>query len=208
MDYKVLRDTPGYTNYVVGVKKNSSGAISSAELKRYYSSIDAEIYFNGEWVEDISTIQWSIGQQTMPLFGYNSFIFDDVAQGSRLINGSFVIVFTKPTKVEKAIAEEGAYSASNESSFEKEEAFIISSSGIAAVSNTGTENKNPPHDCIWKHKFDIDIVCGEKENKTGVPVHIILKDCYITSSQSMRNKDGGVAEEAYQFIARDFITIE
>ena len=52
-----LRTTPGYTNYVVGVNKNLSGALSSAFLKRYYSNIDAEIYINGEWVEDISTIQ-------------------------------------------------------------------------------------------------------------------------------------------------------
>ena len=43
-----LRSTPGYTNYVTDIKKNRGGAVSSAHLKRYYSNIDADVYFNGE----------------------------------------------------------------------------------------------------------------------------------------------------------------
>ena len=67
---------------------------------------------------------------------------------------------------------------------------------------------NNAHQPIWSQgSFDIDILCGEYETASGGPVHIILKDCYITDCRSMRNKDGGVAEELYSFIARDFKTI-
>ena len=58
-----------------------------------------------------------------------------------------------------------------------------------------------------EEKFDIDIVCGEYETTGGEAVHIILKDCYLTGTKSIRSKDGGVAEELYTFIGRDFKTI-
>ena len=61
---------------------------------------------------------------------------------------------------------------------------------------------------IWAgEKFDIDIVCGEYETTGGEAIHIILKDCYLTGTKSVRSKDGGVAEELYTFIGRDFKTI-
>ena len=94
-----LRSTPGYTNYVTSANKDINGIVSSAFLKRYYSNIDAEIYVNGNWAEDISSIQWDISQQTTPLYGYNSYIFDDVAQGARLINGSFTVAFTRNSAI-------------------------------------------------------------------------------------------------------------
>ena len=216
MDYKVLRDTPGYTGYVAGVNKKISGAITSAELKRYYSNIDAEIYVNGNWIEDIASISWTINQQTLPLYGYNSYIWDDVAQGTRIISGGFIINFTGPNKVAKMIATDSPTEYSNGtantinvgSNFEKEEEYIISNDNIAVKANAGVITTNPVHYCIWKEKFDIDIVCGEFEKKGGYPVHIILKDCYITNTSQLRSKDGDVVADQYTFIARDFVTIE
>ena len=178
-----LRTTPGYTNYVTEVKKNLGGAISSAQLKRYYSNIDAEIYFNGEWVEDIGTIQWTVNQQTMPIFGYNSYIYDAVAQGSRLIQGTFTLSFTNPRKIDDIIT-------------------------VNLGRNGANLKANPEHKAIWmNNRFDIDIVCGEYESIGGNAVHIILQDCYLTDVSTMRGKDGGVAEEQYSFIARDYKTI-
>ena len=203
-----LRTTPGYTNYVVGVNKNLSGALSSAFLKRYYSNIDAEIYINGEWVEDIGTIQWSIDQQTMPLYGYNSYIFDDIAQGSRIISGSFTLAFTKPRSLEKVIKN---YIATNENATKLSYEDMISqlsTKNVELSENGKNLVSNNIHMPIWAgEKFDIDIVCGEYETTGGEAVHIILKDCYLTSTKSIRSKDGGVAEEFYTFIGRDFKTI-
>lgn len=203
-----LRTTPGYTNYVVGVNKNLSGALSSAFLKRYYSNIDAEIYINGEWVEDIGTIQWSIDQQTMPLYGYNSYVFDDLAQGSRIISGSFTLAFTKPRSLEKVIKN---YVATDENATMlnyEDMVSQLSTKNVELSRNGKNLISNNNHKPIWAGaKFDIDIVCGEYETTGGETVHIILKDCYLTGTKSIRSKDGGVAEELYTFIGRDFKTI-
>lgn len=211
MDYKALRNTPGYTNYVPSIKKNIAGNITSAELKRYYANIDAQIFFNGEWVEDISDINWSINQQTMPLFGYNSYIWDDVAQGNRIINGSFIIAFTGPRNVNNIIENSSKSSSGSGTSFENEEKYLLDNKEPNPVINGCTIKDNPAHGPIWKwkdKKFDIDIMCGEKEANGSDPVHIVLLDCYIISSSQARMHAGGVASERYDFMARDIATIQ
>ena len=206
---KQLRNTPGYTNYVVGVNKNLSGAVSSAILKRYYSSVDAEIYFNGEWVEDILNIDWHIVQYTQPLFGYNSYIWDDVAQGIRIIQGNFVLNITNTRSMENAISSgsSGIVNTDAPADFEDIEKFLVQSEAEISQ-NEGTVYSNPDHFNIWTDKFDIDIVCGESNEMSGLPLHIILKDCYINNEHQVRNSDGGVANKIYTFIARDFVTIQ
>ena len=206
---KQLRNTPGYTNYVVGVNKNLSGAVSSAVLKRYYSSIDAEIYFNGEWVEDISDIQWVVQQQTLPLYGYNSYIWDDVAQGNRIIQGTFIVVFSNNPRIIEEMAAQGSSTIVNNAApadFEDIEQYLIAS-GAELDKNTGNIIENPAHYNIWENNFDIDIVCGEQSENIGYPVHIILKNCVIQNRSEMRSKDGDVAMMRYNFIARDFVTV-
>lgn len=224
MDYKQLRSTPGYTNYVPGLHKNIDGTISSAELKRYYSSIDASIYINGEWIEDITDINWTVSQNTLPLFGYNSYIFDDVAQGQRMINGMFIINFTKPNKIPEVIAtgnaaeyvngkkvsikDESELKIGNGGNFEIDENWIINSENLATKQNANAIIDNPKHYHVWKDRFDIDIVCGEADEKSGPPVHIVLINCYITGSAQQRNSGGDVAVEQYNFIAQDFVSIQ
>ncbi len=68
--------TPYITTFQKEKTKNGDIQITSAELKRYYSVIDAEIYFQNYFVEDVSDINWAITQNVMPLFGYNSYIYD------------------------------------------------------------------------------------------------------------------------------------
>ena len=202
-----LRTTPGYTTYVTDVKKTLAGAISSAQLKRYYSNIDAEIYFNGEWVEDIGTIQWTVNQQTMPIYGYNSYIYDAVAQGSRLIQGTFTLSFTKPRKIDDIIKQAMS---SRQTTLSYEEIIAKLDKNITVnLGRNGTDLRgNPEHKALWmNNRFDIDIVCGEYESIGDNALHIILQDCYLTDIATARGKDGGVAEEQYSFIARDYKTI-
>ena len=200
-----LRSTPGYNHHIVSVNKNLSG-VTSAYLKRHYSKIDAEIYINGEWVEDIFDIDWTIQQQTIPLYGYNSYIFDDVAQGSRIINGKFVINFTKPRYIEKAIAKTQTSPNEDGPSYE-DKITALRKMNVGIHKNGSTYEGNPQHYCIFNNKFDIDIICGENEKLSGEPVHIILRNCVITNTYDSRGASGGVAQEIYQFIAQDITTI-
>ena len=100
---KELRNTPGYQNYVVEQGKTVNGLVDSLVYKKYYSDTSAELYFNGHWLEDINAVQWQVQRQTYPLFGYNSFIYDDVALGNRIIYGAFTMNFTEPDKLKNVI---------------------------------------------------------------------------------------------------------
>lgn len=223
-----LRSTPGYTNYVVGINKSLNGAPSSAEIKRYYSNIDAEIYFNGEWVEDIAAISWNVDQKTLPLFGYNSYVWDDMAQGCRIIQGNFIVNFTKGSKIDNFISNniresnvkistDTALLANKYSSHEIEEKWLENAEALVVDQNSGARIENDEHSNIWKalsldnkryNGFDIDIVCGEQENMSGVPLHIVLKNCTISRTGSSRDSSGAVAIEHYSFVARDIAFIE
>lgn len=205
-----MRDIPGFTNYVVGTRKNLSGTVSSLELKRYYSNIDAEIYIDGEYFQDIASIDWDIQSNKMPLYGFNSFVWDDVAFSSRIIQGSFVVNFTRPREVEAYIYGENDGNSKTLSYEEEAKSAPKNEKGETLIKHTVTGSEhisNPVHKALWFLPFDIDIVCGEKEPTGDYPVHIILCSCYIIDCRSMRNKDGGVAAEIYSFIARDYKTI-
>lgn len=209
---KELRNTPGYQNYVVGMQKTLNGIMDSAVYKKYYSDISAEIYFNGNWLEDVNAIQWTVQRQTYPLFGYNSFIYDDVALGNRIIQGAFSINFTEPDKLRNVISQSKVAATANKNTVTYEE--YNKKAHETKIVVDGAETKlidNDPHTTIWSPRFDIDIVFGESD-KLGssiiLPKHIILWDCHLMNSQIGTSTNGGVLQEQYQFLARDFKVIK
>ncbi len=205
---KELRSTPGYTNYVVSTAKNINGTIASSSVfKRYYSDISAEAYINGEWFEDINTIAWQVNQQQYPIYGYNSYVWDDLALGTRIIQGQFTINFTEPNIIGKAIAKGSKSSTVNNGTTYEEYSTQAHKNKVAIDGSNVTYQSNGLRDAIWKPRFDIDIVFGEKEKLGGVdimPKHIILWDCSISNSGIGLSANGGVLVETYAFIARDF----
>ena len=205
---KELRSTPGYTNYVVSTAKNINGTIASSSVfKRYYSDISAEAYINGEWFEDINTIAWQVNQQQYPIYGYNSYVWDDLALGTRIIQGQFTINFTEPNIIGKAIAKGSKSSTVNNGTTYEEYSTQAHKNKVAIDGSSVTYQNNGLRDAIWKPRFDIDIVFGEKEKLGGVdimPKHIILWDCSISNSGIGLSANGGVLVETYAFIARDF----
>ncbi len=205
---KELRNTPGYTNYVVSTAKNINGTIASSSVfKRYYSDISAEAYINGEWFEDINTIAWQVNQQQYPIYGYNSYIYDDLALGTRIIQGQFTINFTEPNIIAKAIAQGTKSSTVNNASTYEDYSTQAHKNKVAIDGSPVTYQGNAVRSAIWKPRFDIDIVFGEKEKLDNVeimPKHIILWDCSVSNSGIGVSANGGVLVETYTFIARDF----
>lgn len=209
---KELRNTPGYQNYVVEQGKTVNGLADSVVFKKYYSDTSAELYFNGHWLEDINAVQWQVQRQTYPLFGYNSFIYDDVALGNRIIYGAFTINFTEPDKLRNVIAQNkveaqgSTDTVSYESYSEKSHTTKLMIDGTKTAIET-----NPAHATIWSPRFDIDVVFGESDvlgSSVVLPKHIILWDCHLMGSQIMTSTNDGVLQESYQFLARDFKVIK
>jgi len=59
----------------------------------YFSGGDIKIYFKDVFLDECTSLQFSLTEQLMPVYGYNSHTFDDVLRGSRIIQGSFRINF-------------------------------------------------------------------------------------------------------------------
>ena len=209
---KELRNTPGYQNYVIDTQKSITGVVDSSVYKKYYSDISAELYFNGHWFEDITSVQWQVQRQTYPLFGYNSFIYDDVALGNRIIFGMFTINFTEPDKLRNIIGQSkiNVDSNNNTASYETY-SQTVNGTKITIDGTSTTLTGNDAHATIWSPRFDIDIVFGEADKISSsivLPKHIILWDCHLMNSQIGMATNDGVLQETYQFLARDFKVIK
>lgn len=63
--------------------------------KRYYSSTDVGIYFGDLFIEEASQLTYEISESAMVLYGYNSYVFDDVVKGARMIQGQLAIHFIR-----------------------------------------------------------------------------------------------------------------
>lgn len=179
---KKLEKIPSITNIVDG-------------KKRYYSSIDAELYFGDIFIDEVSNIAWTIQQQSLPIFGYNSYCFDDVAIGSRLIQGQFAINFTEKNYLETL---------QNNSNFQKIARRMYGDDVESKVEYSDFREKL--HLPKWDKGFDI--VIGFGSNKTNKNNNIystyLVIDCVQITGSSMQLDDNGERIlELYTFIARD-----
>ena len=64
-------------------------------IKRYFSSIDAAVYFGADAVEEIVAIDFTVQEPKLPISGYNSFYPNRLIAGRRTITGTFAINFTR-----------------------------------------------------------------------------------------------------------------
>ena len=206
-----LDKTPVYVPRVKSYSrlKTKDGLLeSSAVLKRYYSSIDAELYFGNEYVEDISDIQWQLQQNNLPIFGYNSYTFDEIAVGSRLVRGNFSIRFTSPnylfnilnTAKEEQIMSMTSYKVASHDRILGEVRGATDPHLEGSI--VGTKHKE-----LWPQTFDIDIVYGKPEG-TFKEVHIFLTNVRILSCTSGASSSSPTPiTEVYEFVAKDIKTL-
>lgn len=186
VEYDITRNSKGYTQ-------------SNPKYKRYYSQIDANVWFGDKLVSDIQNIAYNLAQHDMPIFGYNSYIYDEIAIGNRIVQGVFTINFTSPRYIEDIIEKYKIANIVNEDAVKTEEHSEI----IKPLRTSTNVHKNPDHDSIWKNGFEIDITYGEDDNIMGDPIHVILLDCHIMNVQTVLDSSGRPILEQYQFIARD-----
>ena len=66
-----------------------------AKKKEYFSGANAKVYFGDVWIDQIHSIQFSMQEQVTPIYGFNSYKFDKIARGTRLVSGMFSVNFTE-----------------------------------------------------------------------------------------------------------------
>lgn len=211
MASRPLDQRPIHTPYMKShhrVKTAEGFKIDGTYLKRYYSVIDAEIFFGNEFVEDIAFIDWSVNQSTVPIFGYNSYTYDELARGSRIVEGVFDINFTSPNYLFDILK------TAKDDSITNMKSYIVHTpaDSVGAINQNlkgkGIDgNKYGP---IWPETFDIDIIYGQNTG-IGEPVHIFLEGVAIKSCQQVLSGSATdsppVIRERYTFTAKDFKTV-
>lgn len=188
-----------YSNIVNRNNETLKGDIASLNKTRYFSAVEARIYFGDVYVDEIQYIDFSVAQNTIPIMGYNSYVTDVFAQGSRIIQGSFRINFTKASYLYEVIN-----NLSNVSSG-------ATLSKISKTCNNPTMNKNIKAP-MWDKCFDIVIPYGtnniiEGDQVVSLSTTMILKGVHLMSCSQQfgtAGENGGTAiAEEYTFYARD-----
>lgn len=195
----------------VGHKKTADGIeASSYYFKRYFSVLDAEIYFGNQFVEDVAHIDWQVQQNNMPLFGYNSYTYDEMARGNRIIAGSFDINFTTPKYLYQILQAAGKELDNSITNMKSYNVPTLDGKETPAINKSlYGETTGSKHYPKWPDTFDIDIIFGQK-TAVGNPVHIVLEGVVLGSCQMIL--DGAAAGtppnvmERYTFYARDIKT--
>ena len=162
------------TLYVESVSNGYGGTT------RYYSGVDAEIYFGDIFIDDIASFAFSVQQPAQPLFGYNSYTYDDVARGARIINGEFQINFTKSNYMYEVL--------NTLSQIEKIESDVTTSD----------------HAPLWNKTLDIYISYGDaRTNKNTGDSILLVKGIVLTGCSQQLDYSGNPIIESYSFIAKN-----
>lgn len=197
---------PVYTNIVKNYSKHKTKdgyLFDSEKMKRYYSSLDAELYFGNDFVDEIVFFTFTLQQQQAILYGYNSYVYDEIAQGSRIIQGQFAINFTSPNYLFDLLK------AAKESTVTMGNYSVKKVDGDTKVSDYKTGNSVSQlndYAPVWAESFDIDIIFGQK-TAIAAPCHIVLEGVKIMSLQHTLNTSGEPISELYNFVAKDMKTI-
>lgn len=157
---------------------------------RYYSSVDADIYFGNMFIDEVVSVAWQVQQNAMPIFGYNSYTFDDMAVGNRIVSGQFAVNYTQSNYLTKVL---------NDLTKISRKMYGEDNPATSKFTDSDRIRRNTP---IWDAGFDLMVGYGEKYNDSYESL-IILDCCQITGCTQQLDYNGEPVIEVYSFIARD-----
>ena len=159
---------------------------------RYFSSIDADIYFGDQFIDEVTSINWQVQQNVLPIIGYNSYTFDALAVGSRMVSGQFSVNFTKANYLGEVLnvmtkVSRNAYGKDN-----------------PVKSNVYTDADGiRTHTPVWDAGFDIVVGYGGTSDGTSYEQNITLECCQLMGCAQGLDPSGEPIQEIYTFIAKD-----
>ena len=160
------------------------------DVKRYFSSIDTDVYFGDTRIDEMVAFDFMIEEKKLPLYGYNTYTPKRIMTGQKTIQGSFAINFTRTFNL-KYILDEVAPS-------------LYANDYEMVTSFCGDDNM-----AIFNKGFDITISYGDAKNDSDYKSYNActqtLVGCYITSYRQAFDTSGEPILDMYTFIAKDLI---
>ena len=154
--------------------------------KRYFSSLDAEIFIGGERILDINRIDFSYEEKKLPYYGFNSFVPSKIFVGQKIVQGTFVINFTEAGYIAKLLQK-----------IEKSDL----SSEYDLIGQACSEENAP----LFGKQFDILVGYGgyNVANEASLNnTHLVIQGAVINGYQQMLDTSGEPVMEMYSFIAK------
>ena len=155
--------------------------------RRYFSSIDTDVYFGDLLIDEMVAFDFIIEEKKIPIFGYNNFVPKRIITGQKVIQGSFAINFTRSYDMK----------------------YILESIADSLYANDYEETQfycAEDNAAIFGKGFDITISYGEdKEGQSYNSCTQTLVGCYITSYRQAFDTSGEPILDMYTFIAKDLI---
>ncbi|CDQ41811.1 hypothetical protein [Virgibacillus salexigens] len=71
--------------------------------QEYFSGADMHIYFGDIWVDEITSLEFSLKEEILPIYGYNSYTYDEVVRGRRQIMGAFSMNFKSVSYLQQVL---------------------------------------------------------------------------------------------------------
>ena len=179
---------------------------------RHFSGTDAEIYFEDYFIDEITQFAFQVQQNTLPLFGYNSYVFDDVAVGARSISGNFAINFTKSGYLYEVLNTLKQLTIKNapqtrsileDGTLDQHDELLINREDLS-------EDKTIEHirKPLWKHSFNIVLSYGDqKKMDSPSGTMYVLTGVQLSGSGQSFNSSGEPIMEVYSFIAQDLLML-
>lgn len=165
----------------------TSTTMYNGQLKRYFSSLDAEIFIGEERILDIVRIDFSYEEKKMPFYGFNSFWPSRIFVGQKLIQGTFAINFTEPGYIAKLLQKIDGSAAQDVNSL---------------IGQTCSLENSP----LFGKAFDILIGYGgfNVENESSFRnTHQILEGVMVNGYSQILDISGEPVMEVYSFIAKN-----
>ena len=160
---KRLEDVPPITNLSDGI--------------RYYSAVDGELYFGDIFIDEVTSISWNVQQQTMPIYGYNSY--------TNLQNNTSAF-----KQVSRRMYADDNPQTTLFSDYRKQLHLPMWDKGFDIVIGFGKVNGS----------------ISSLTSSSPYSTYIILNCVQVTSSTIQLDYNGNPVQEVYTFIARDMNT--
>lgn len=93
---------------IIGVRHRRVQTEYQRFPEEYFSGSDVNVYMGDTWVEDLTGLSFTLQEQVNPVFGYQSYTWDAVSRGSRLVQGSFRLAFRESSYLHRILEHVGS----------------------------------------------------------------------------------------------------